>query len=37
MHTVPAWHEAELVDQNKPWSAITTARIAEEEVYTLWR
>lgn len=31
-HSVPEWHEAELVGQNKPWTVPSQLLTAEEEV-----
>lgn len=32
MHSVPEWHNAELVGQNKPWTVPSQLLTAEEEV-----
>ena len=32
MHSVPEWHDAELVGQNKPWTVPSQLLTAEEEV-----
>ena len=32
MHSVPDWHDAELVGQNKPWTVPSQLLTAEEEV-----
>ena len=32
MHSVPEWHEAELIGQNKPWTVPSQLLTAEEEV-----
>lgn len=32
MHSVPEWHEAELVGQNKPWTVPSQLLTPEEEV-----
>ena len=32
MHTVPEWHDAELVGQNKPWTLPSQLLTVEEEV-----
>lgn len=37
MHSVPEWHDAELVGQNKPWTVPSQLLTAEEEVrLCLW-
>lgn len=33
MHSVPEWHDAELVGQNKPWTVPSQLLTAEEEVW----
>ena len=33
LHSVPEWHDAELVGQNKPWTVPSQLLTAEEEVF----